>query len=53
MAKLTLGVDPAPIGFRLDIGLGRVFDNVHPPATPTRASFAMRNKRTSVSSRKK
>jgi putative OmpL-like beta-barrel porin-2 len=34
MAKLTLSVDPAPVGFRLDIGLGRVFDNVHPYGHP-------------------
>lgn len=35
LAKLTLSVDPAPIGFRLDIGLGRVFDNVHPYGHPS------------------
>jgi hypothetical protein len=39
MAKLTLGVDPAPIGFRLDIGLGRVFDNLHPYGHPDPSIF--------------
>jgi hypothetical protein len=34
MAKLTANMDPAPLGFRVDIGLGRVFDNLHPYGTP-------------------
>jgi len=29
MLKLTASVDPAPVGFRIDIGLGRTFDIVH------------------------
>ncbi len=29
MLKLTASVDPAPIGFRVDIGLGRAFDIIH------------------------
>jgi hypothetical protein len=32
MAKLTANMDPAPIGFRVDIGLGRTFDNIYPQA---------------------
>ncbi|MBV9154809.1 MAG: porin [Acidobacteriaceae bacterium] len=31
MAKLTASVDPAPVGFRLDLGVGRTFDIVHTP----------------------
>lgn len=29
MVKLTASADPAPLGFRVDIGLGRTFDIVH------------------------
>jgi len=31
MAKLTASVDPDPIGFRVDLGLGRAFDIFHTP----------------------
>src|SRR5437763_2985945 len=29
LLKLTASADPAPVGFRVDIGLGRVFDIIH------------------------
>jgi hypothetical protein len=39
MAKLSISRDPAPIGFRFDIGLGRVFDNLHPYGHPDPGFF--------------
>jgi len=34
MAKFTANMDPAPVGFRVDLGLGRVFDNLFPYGNP-------------------
>jgi hypothetical protein len=38
MAKLSARMDPAPVGFRVDIGLGRVFDSIY-PQTPDPSFF--------------
>ena len=34
LLKLTASHDPDPIGFRVDIGLGRVFSNINPAPNP-------------------
>jgi Putative beta-barrel porin-2, OmpL-like. bbp2 len=35
MLKMTASRDPAPVGFRLDLGFGRAFELIHvPPADP-------------------
>ena len=39
MAKVTIGMDPAPIGFRFDIGAGRTFSTLHPYGHPTPGIF--------------
>ncbi len=38
MLKLTISHDPDPIGFRVDVGLGRTFELMHNP-TPDPAGF--------------
>jgi hypothetical protein len=38
MLKLTMSHDPAPVGFRVDVGLGRAFELMHTPL-PEPAGF--------------
>jgi hypothetical protein len=39
MAKLSASLDPEPVGFRFDLGLGRVFDNLYPYGNPDPGIF--------------
>lgn len=38
LLKLTMSYDPAPVGFRVDVGTGRAFDLIHTP-TPDPDGF--------------